>query len=378
MLTRIHIDNFRGFTNFELALDSINLLLGTNGSGKTSVFDVLRKLQCFVVQEEKAREVFSARDCTRWSSSQYQKFELEFEEKDSLYKYILIIDAKSNEPQVQLEQLWVDQKLILNFKDKVVELAQSKELAQSQFMHRPFPLTANRSAIGSLPAIRELPQILSFQHILRRMMIVQVTPPKMEAYSSGVTRLLSPDTSNLISWYRFLMEDQARINEISNSLKELLNGFGHFELRTVAAESSDENSKTLLLHFEDQNQHGRTTAYILSELSDGQRALIALYALVIYAKRENILLCIDEPENFLALPEIQPWLIEVYDLCHEGKLQALLISHHPEMIDYLAAEAGIWFDRSGENGSVIAKHIENEFGTGLRMSELIARGWLNA
>jgi len=86
----------------------------------------------------------------------------------------------------------------------------------------------------------------------------------------------------------------------------------------------------------------------------------------------------DEPENFLALPEIQPWLLQLYDSCSEGKTQALLISHHPELINYLlASPVGYWFEREA-NTPVRVKQIVAESNGGLPVSELIARGWLNA
>jgi predicted ATPase len=37
MLKRIYVDNFRCLVNFELKLDRVNLLLGRNGTGKTTV-----------------------------------------------------------------------------------------------------------------------------------------------------------------------------------------------------------------------------------------------------------------------------------------------------------------------------------------------------
>ena len=95
-------------------------------------------------------------------------------------------------------------------------------------------------------------------------------------------------------------------------------------------------------------------------------------------KSEDYTLCIDEPENFLALPEIQPWLRQLYDCCDEGKLQALLISHHPECINYLlASPIGYWFERQS-NAPVRVRKISSEEAddSGLKISELIARGWL--
>ena len=50
MLTRLYADNFRCLVNFELLLDETNVLLGANGSGKTSVLDVLGRMQEFIVR----------------------------------------------------------------------------------------------------------------------------------------------------------------------------------------------------------------------------------------------------------------------------------------------------------------------------------------
>ena len=45
---------------------------------------------------------------------------------------------------------------------------------------------------------------------------------------------------------------------------------------------------------------------VFSEVSEGQRALIALYMLVYCALTPDRTLLIDEPDNFIALAEIQP------------------------------------------------------------------------
>ena len=89
-------------------------------------------------------------------------------------------------------------------------------------------------------------------------------------------------------------------------------------------------------------------------------------------------MCIDEPENFLALPEIQPWLLKMADKAEEKACQVFLISHHPELINYLAASKGYWFEGvSGRTIRVHAIHADDETRPGLPISELIARGWLN-
>lgn len=60
MISKIYADNFRGLINFELRLGEKNLLLGPNGSGKTTVFDLLWRIQRLVVGGTKVAEVFSS------------------------------------------------------------------------------------------------------------------------------------------------------------------------------------------------------------------------------------------------------------------------------------------------------------------------------
>ena len=62
MIRRFYADNFRCLVNFELEFDELNVLLGANGTGKSSVFDVLQKVQSFVHRGGRIHEVFRRRD----------------------------------------------------------------------------------------------------------------------------------------------------------------------------------------------------------------------------------------------------------------------------------------------------------------------------
>jgi len=124
MLKRIYIDNFRCLVNFELSVDSINLFLGTNGAGKTTVFEVLRKIQAFVSGDGKVDAIFKSVDCTRWQTSPIQSFELEIEGNGGMYKYELAIehDEKGLRARVQHERLWFDNQPLLKFESGEVQL----------------------------------------------------------------------------------------------------------------------------------------------------------------------------------------------------------------------------------------------------------------
>ena len=90
--------------------------------------------------------------------------------------------------------------------------------------------------------------------------------------------------------------------------------------------------------------------------------------------RPDLTLCIDEPDNFIALREIQPWLAELRDRVEQEHSQCLLISHHPEFIDLLAVKHGAMFTRAGQ-GPVRIKPFNWTEADAVRPSEIIARGW---
>ncbi len=84
------------------------------------------------------------------------------------------------------------------------------------------------------------------------------------------------------------------------------------------------------------------------------------------------MLCFDEPDNFVALSEIQPWLQVLRDTLEAQGGQAMIVSHHPEVIDYLALDSLWQFERP--SGPVIARPYEGDAASPLKLSELVARG----
>lgn len=369
MLKRIYIDNFRCLVNFELDVDAINLFLGYNGSGKSTVFEVLQKIQAFVSGDGKVEGIFKSADLTRWQTSQIQRFELEIIGNGGIYKYELGIGYNLDKCRVEYERLWFDNQPLLKFELGEVQLYRDDFSEGSQYS-----FDWSQSIFPSLMPRSDNRKLTWFRERMARFIIVRIIPSLMVDESNQEEMRLTTKMENFVSWYRYLSEDQGKVAEIANILRDVIDGFTNFKFERVS-----EQNLLLKIRFTAAMNSIKPIEYRLGELSDGQKNLIALYTLLYGTKSEDYTLCIDEPENFLALPEIQPWLIQLYDLCSERKLQALLISHHPELINYLlASPIGYWFERQS-NAPVRVKAISNEVGenSGLPVSELIARGWLN-
>ena len=131
-------------------------------------------------------------------------------------------------------------------------------------------------------------------------------------------------------------------------------------------------------HAHDAKHPHDTVRYslVFNELSDGQRALVVLYALLhLRQPSGNVVLFLDEPDNYLALREIQPWLMELVGLCEDTESQVIICSHHPELINYLGPDCGLFLQRDDSGITTTRSAVAAITDSSLPLSELIARGW---
>jgi predicted ATPase len=61
MLSRIHLHNDNCFVNFELALSQRLLIVGSNGSGKSSLWEALAGIQGVAVRGHEVSDAFPTR-----------------------------------------------------------------------------------------------------------------------------------------------------------------------------------------------------------------------------------------------------------------------------------------------------------------------------
>jgi predicted ATPase len=120
-------------------------------------------------------------------------------------------------------------------------------------------------------------------------------------------------------------------------------------------------------------QDGGSTQYGFEELSDGERTLIALHVILQAVAGAGKTLILDEPDNYLALREIQPWLAELVDkTLRTGGPQVILISHHPDALNFLAPEKGYRMFRERGGPTRIERFAP---AAGLDAAGTVARGW---
>lgn len=365
MLRRVYIDNFRCFTSFELHLDRRCLLLGSNGSGKSSLMDALQRVRQFVVEGRWAEECFPLREHTRWVENPRQTIELEFDLEGKKYTYRLVTEPIGAQKKIRVAEELVSYEGQTIFSFIEGEL----NLYNDRFERKvTFNFDWHRSALAIVTPRPDNQTLTRFLRALPRVAFFRPNPFSMRGSAETEDQHPKPDLSNFASWYRHLRQAAPdRDEKYRLALERALDGFRFLRLNPSGPE-------TRLLEAEFSQPGGAAMSYLLEELSEGQRCLLGLYAILYFLLGEAGTVFLDEPDNFVSLREIQPWLNAADELLDTAGSQLVLISHHPEILNQWAPNFGIVFFRE-PNGPARTKRFPNSYEGALAPSDIIARGW---
>jgi energy-coupling factor transporter ATP-binding protein EcfA2 len=370
MLTRIYIDNFRCFVNFEYKPARKQLILGRNGSGKSSLVDALLLLRQFGISGDKFDDFYILNQRTRWLNQPQQTCELEASLDGATFIYHLAIEPWGDppRPRVLSETVHMDGKPIFEF------LKGEVHLFNDRFEHKvTYPFDRQRSAFATIVERKDNTRLSRFKSWFGNLFCFRLNPFAMVARAEGEDLFPRVDLSNIAAWYRHLLQgNRKQDSALHASLKAALDEFNYLELTAAG-----ENIRLLLADFGGGSTNNPANVkFAFNELSEGQRCLICLYAVLHFLLAKGSTIIWDEPDNFISLREIQPWLSAVSDVVDENKGQILIISHHPELINQWAPDFGVFFSRDGM-GPVRLKEFSGEGYSTLLPSEIVARGWEN-
>ena len=364
MITRLYANNFKCLVAFEAKFDSFGVLCGPNGAGKSSVFDVLKLICDLAIGDaylggDSDKDIRSL-EFTRWLKSTQQEFELEVNAEGHRFQYKIHLEQVDSDekPRVILEQAKCDDRELF-----------SRDLDGVRFQKRDgtqtgFPLDWRRAALGAIQPAGALSDIQILQDTFAKLLILRPNPRGMEAESKSEARSPAFHLTNLTSWYRALAQEQEWTDALRESLQEVWPDFKAFKMVDAGL-----NTKALQLRFDG------IEPLFFHQLSDGEKSLVGLY--MVRAAMETgaaSTLFIDEPDNYVGLPELQPWVLSMRELLDDTH-QAILISHHPEVLGTAGEESGIYLWR--DNHCSPTRISPLKIPEGLSPAEAIARGWVN-
>jgi len=366
MLERLYINNYRCLVNFEIRFDEMTLLLGTNGTGKTSIFDILHKLRKLIIDNAKIGELFNSEDLTVWLDSNIQTIELHVKGNGGEYRYKLDIEhnPEIDKQRIDSESLLFNGHMIYNSHQGEVHLY------HDDFTDGPiYTFDWNMSGLSTILSRKDNTKLSWFKDWISKLFIVNLQPYNIKSVTKDEIQMIDRGGINFASWYRYISQEyQNKVYNLYNHLREAIPGFDSFQFQTAGKQ------KILNIGFK-KSENGKEVRYFdFEKISDGQKVLVILHTFLISLQNMGYTLLIDEPDNYLALAEIQPWLIELEDICGEEIPQVVLISHHPELIDYMGIEQSRLIDREPLSPSRVVSFKVN-IEEGLKLSEFVARGW---
>lgn len=366
MITRIFINNFKGFVNFEMECGRIVFLMGTNGSGKTSLVEVLHSL-AMVIHDGIIEDFFPAESRFRFADVAGQQFGMDVNLGERQFRYQLDIgfEGREEKPVVLREAVSSGDLLLFLFEDGQLHLYDDSGTEKAGLAfdpHRGGLAIAQDSYSSSLT---------EFRNWASNFLLLRLDPRSVEPVARKGADFLSTDGSNFVAWYESVANaDTQTWLEYLRTMQDVVPGLHAINLTPLRG-----RDKLLEAVFQAGNRVG---SFTLSELSEGQVSLIVLYAIVFFCMRRGTTIALDEPDNYLALAEIEPLLYALEDAAEQSRAQLFVISHHPEIYNRWARdpERCRYLERSGVRFEI--QTVDWDGHPGLAPAEVVARGWQNA
>ena len=368
MLKRVLIDNFRCFSNFEFRPSPHCLIIGENGSGKSSFLEALFLLRSVAVDGVSIDESFPLATRTRWRTDANQTFELEVALPGGNYRYTMVLDRVGQNERARA----ASEKVSLDGKDLFLFESGEIHLFNDRFEDKVhFPFDWHRSGLATVQSRPDNQKLMAFREWFSTLLLLR--PHFLLSQGSianGESGVPGYHFQSFMNWYLNSYLEKPVVNsKFVATLSQVIPDL-------VALKFQNLGPGGRLLKAELQTPGSEKPYELLfEELSDGQRLLAALYSVLYFALADGRTAIIDEPDNFVALREIQPWLLEL-EREQSDSGQHILLSHHPEMLDNYALEDIFRFRRVAA-GVVRAEPIKELPASDLPLKELIARGWLD-
>ena len=363
MLQRLYVHNFRCLENFELTMKEMSsaLLIGKNGTGKSTIATALEVLQSIGRGINRVGQLVKSKDFTRGRYDVPIRLEIEVLLEEKLYKYVLALELpeKFKELRVFEEQLLVAGNPIYSRKEAQVTLYSSSQNRESQFLV-DWHLVA-------LPVIQEQSEtdpLHTFKNWLAHIIILAPIPALMTGDSHGETLQPNRDGANIGEWFSGLLgRYPAAYRDVDKYLREVMPDFQDFLNELIGKEF-----KSLIVRFAENNA---TLNVNFQDLSDGEKCFFLCAVVLAANKFYGSVFCFwDEPDNYLSISEVGHFITSLRRSFKDSG-QILVTSHNPEAIRKFSNENTFVLDRKSHLEPTLIRLLSDIPVTGDLINSLI-------
>ena len=353
MLRRFYINNYRCLENFELPISGQPsvLLIGKNGTGKTTISYALEILQKVALGTNRVRSLVTRDDFTRGRKDIPLRIEIEVELASKIYEYVLAFELPEDfkELRVREEKFTVDGNPVYHREVAQVNLVRTSQNKEASFLI-DWHLVALPIIIQEQSTTDPL---FIFKQWLSQMLILRPIPPLIggESEPEKETRHPVPEVTNFGAWWSGLLAyAPAAYTRISGYLAQVMPDLKDIKNRVVGP-----NYKSLEIQF--SNELGNLTLPF-KKLSDGEKCFMICALVLAACETQEGLFCFwDEPDNFLALDEVGHFVIALRSAFQKSNGQFVTTSHHPEAIRHFSMENTLLLYRKSHLEPTLVRHL---------------------
>jgi predicted ATPase len=324
VIRRFYVHNFRCLENFELPISgqSSALLIGKNGSGKTTVGLALQILQKIARGTNRVSDLVKPKDFARGRTDVPMRFEIEVELEAKTYGYSVALELPRGAKELRV----LEEKIEAGGKP-----IYKRDVGQAQVEVKRGDRTFNFPIDHQLVALPIIQQQLASDPVpvvklwLARMMILRPMPSLISGESDEETLEPNPQLTDFGAWFSGLLAyAPSAYAEIDSYLKQVMP-----DLKDIKNPLFGKDSRSLEVQF--SNGQG-SAIFPFEDLSDGEKCFM-ICALVLAAnKAYGPAFCFwDEPDNYLALSEVGHFVMALRKAFQVGG-QFVATSHNSEVI----------------------------------------------
>lgn len=347
MIRRLYVHNFRCLENFELRLarHSSVLLIGNNGSGKSTIGFALEILQRIARGTNRVGDLVLPQDLTRKDVP--VRLEIEVDLHGDLFVYTLAFALPGESKELRV----LEEKLLLNQEPVYYRAAAEVHLASTGgTQDKPFLIAWNLVALPILQQQSRKDPLFIFKQWLSRLLVLRPIPSLISGDSEKES--LEPDASvsNFGAWFSgVLAYAPAAYASIDTFLKQIMP-----DLKDIRNPVIGQDAKSLSVQF--SNKQG-TLNVPFADLSDGEKCFM-ICALVLAANDAyGPVSCFwDEPDNYLALSEVGHFVLALRK-GFQSSGQFIATSHNPEAIRRFSEENTLVLSRKNHLEPTIVRPL---------------------
>ncbi len=367
MLQRLYVNNFRCLEDFELNLKDMTsaLLIGKNGSGKSTVLKVLEIFQNIGRGISKVSQLINFNDFYHNNLDLPIRFEIEVLLEEKIIKYSLVFiyneDSSPYSPwNSPIRLLIAEEKLFISGQLLYSVIEGKGNLYLNQNTTSTFLADNENVALT-----RSFTQASLFKSWLAKMIILAPIPNLITGESNGETLQPKQNASNFGEWISGLLSQYpAAYTQVDKYLKQVMP-----DVQDFLNEQIGKNAKNMIVRFEAKNTN---FSIDFRDLSDGEKCFFICAVVLAANKYYGPLFCFwDEPDNYLSLSEVGHFVTSLRR-AFKTSGQILVTSHNEEAIRKFSNENTFILDRKSHLEPTLIRLLSDLPVTGDLINSLIS------